>query len=589
MHDRTKTLLDQILLKYEYDPTCLNPRYLLQILRAIQSEQSFIGEADVAWLSTALKTPKAKIFALIDFYRFLHLSPRGEYDVYFSNSITDQMLGSLDYTKQLCEKLGVKLGLSRADGRVTVEQTSCTGLCEQGPALLVNGLAISQLDANRIAKIAELIEQQTPPHQWPTAWFEINDNIQQFGPLLMSSPDDGAAIHKSLTLGPDKTLAILEASGLRGCGGAGFATHKKWAFCRNTASQQRFVVCNADEGEPGTFKDRVLLNTYLSHLLEGMTACAVTIGATKGFIYLRHEYEFLREKIEATLQQRRENKLLGKNILDHDGIDFDIEVYMGAGAYVCGEESALIESLEGKRGIPRIRPPFPVTHGYLQQPTVVNNVETFCYAGSIIAKGRSFFSSPGWKLLSISGDCKKPGIYEIVLGTSVTDILSMCEASDTQAIQVGGAGGTLITPNEFDRKISFEDLNTGGSFIVFNQSRDMLETAVNFTHFFAHESCGFCTPCRVGTKLMSQMADKVAAGHGARLDIEQIKQLNHLMTQTSHCGLGQRAAVPLLETLQKIPHSFNQRMTDDEFQPSFDVEAAIQRAKNIITEQEATK
>jgi [NiFe] hydrogenase diaphorase moiety large subunit len=400
-------------------------------------------------------------------------------------------------------------------------------------------------------------------------------------------------VARAIELGPDGTLAELEESGLRGCGGAGFPTHVKWDLCRKRDAAQRYVVCNADEGEPGTFKDRALLNSFTCNLIEGMTVCAVTVGATKGYVYLRHEYEFLRDRLQRRIERRRELGLLGRNILGHHGIHFDVEIHMGAGSYVCGEESALIESLEGKRGIPRIRPPFPVTHGYNGKPTVVNNVETLCYAAAIIKNGHEYVASDnlesGWKMLSISGDCKAPGIYELPLGTSIRNVLELCGATNVQAVQVGGPGGVLIAPDEFDRNISFSDCNTGGSFIVFDESRDLLDVAINFTHFFAHESCGFCTPCRVGTKLMVQMADKVADGHGARLDIEQIGRLNKLMTQASHCGLGQRAAVPILSVYEKFPETFHRRMEDVEYKPAFDVEAAIERSIEIVSEEEATR
>ena len=426
----------------------------------------------------------------------------------------------------------------------------------------------------------------------------ITDSLHQKGPLLNNSLTPGAAIERAINLGPYQALAELQVAGLRGCGGAGFEVHRKWNLCRSTERPTRYVICNADEGEPGTFKDRALLNSFADTMLEGMAVCGVTIGAKQGFIYLRHEYEFLHDRLQRRIERRREAKLLGKGLLGHHGVDFDVEIYMGAGSYVCGEETALIESLEGRRGIPRIRPPFPVTHGYLNKPTVVNNVETFCYAAGILEQGPGFVAhegtEPGWKLLSISGDCQRPGIYEVPLGKPIGEILEECGASDVQAVQVGGPGGTLISAAEVDRRISFgdlsfEDLNTGGSFIIFDSTRDMLDVAVNFTHFFAHESCGFCTPCRVGTKLMMHLADKVADGHGARLDIDQMRRLNGLMTQASHCGLGQQAAVPILSTYEKFPDCFERRMDDLDYKPTFDVEAAIQRSKEIVREEEAAR
>jgi len=566
------------------------PEYALQILRNLQMSQHYISQDDITHLSQALNLAKMKIQSKIDFYRFLHNQHAGEFEIYFSNNITDQMLGSEALFQLLCELLYVTPGITREDKRVTVDKTSCTGLCEQGPAMLVNGFAIGHLDEKRIRKIAELISRGLSLEKWPADWFVIEDTIHKKGPLLGTESVRAEAIKKALKLGPEGVIKELEKSGLRGCGGAGFPTHMKWNIARNTEEKERYVVCNADEGEPGTFKDRALLNQYAETVVDGMTVCAATIGAKQGFIYLRHEYHFLYEKLQNLLQSRRDENLLGKNILSHPGFDFDIEIRMGAGSYVCGEESALIESLQGMRGIPRIRPPFPVTNGYFDKPTVVNNVETYCYAARILEHGHKIYStggnSIGWKLLSISGDCEKPGIYEFPLGTKIRKIIRKCKAKDVQAIQVGGAGGTLISSEQFYDRLGFDGLNTGGSFMVFDYSRDMFERAVNFTHFFAHESCGFCTPCRVGTKLMAQMADKVSSGHGAHLDIREMHDLNNLMTQASHCGLGQRAAVPMLETYQKFPECFRKRLTQEEFQPAFDVEAEIQRAKEIIAKQE---
>ncbi len=562
---------------------------VLQMLRNLQLAQNCITDADIAILAEGLNLPRTKVQALIDFYSFLHNEPRGRYDIYFSDSITDHMLGSRVQAARLCEKLGAEPGVPRPDGAVTVSFTSCTGLCERGPAILVNGMAVDRMDDSRVDEMAALIEGKVPLEEWPLEWFMINDALRRKGPLLEDNYTPGAAIEQAIQIGADGVIEALEGANLRGCGGAGFPTYRKWDLCRKAGGDQHYVVCNADEGEPGTFKDRALLNGYADVLIEGMTICGITIGATQGFIYLRHEYEFLRERIERRLERRRATNLLGRNIQGHHGIHFDIEIAMGAGSYVCGEESALIESLEGKRGIPRIRPPFPVTHGYRGRPTVVNNVETLCYAANIVARGPEHFASTGhylgWKLLSISGDCRAPGIYEIPLGATAREVLEMCGAENVRAVQVGGPGGILITPDEFDRKLAFDHMNTAGSFIIFDESRDMVDVAVNFTHFFAHESCGFCTPCRVGTKLMVQMVDKIAAGHGARLDIQQMRRIHHLMTRASHCGLGQSAAVPILTTYEKCPPCFQERLEDIEYKPAFDVEAAIERSRQIVKEE----
>jgi len=560
---------------------------LLQYLCTIQLQYSYIPEKAVELLADSLHIPTTQVFGVIDFYTFLHRQARGDFDIYFSDNITDRMLGSQALLENLCYKLDIKPGQPRTDGRVTVDVTSCTGICDQGPALLVNGLVVSGLNEDRINKIAELVEANTPLPNWPSSFFVVTDNIQRSDILLNDKIINGSAIETLLKNDSDTVLKIIELSGLRGRGGAGFNTSSKWRFCRDAQATEHYVVCNADEGEPGTFKDRVLLNSYADNLFEGMTVCAGVIGAKQGYLYLRAEYRYLLEALQQKLQQRRELNLLGDSITGEKGFDFDIEIHLGAGAYICGEESALIESLEGKRGIPRKRPPFPVTSGFQNQPTVVNNVETFVAAAKIVVFGADWYrstgteESAGTKLLSISGDCARPGIYEYPFGISIQQVLEDCGANDSQAAQVAGAAGSTIPPQEFDRKIAFEDVSTGGSFMVFNQQRDLLEMVQNFTHFFCHESCGFCTPCRVGSSLMKNLVDKVVVGHATGNDLMEMKDIGRVMQQSSHCGLGVTAAKPVLDTLDKFPAIYINRLANRGFEPAFDMDAALEESRKI--------
>ena len=382
-------------------------------------------------------------------------------------------------------------------------------------------------------------------------------------------------------------LESIERSGLRGRGGAGFKAASKWRICRDAPGEEHYVLCNADEGEPGTFKDRILLNSYANVMYEGMTICGGIIGAKKGYVYLRGEYFYLRQALEETLQERRDAGLLGKDILGRKGFDFDIEIHMGAGAYICGEESAMIESMEGKRGIPRDRPPYPVTHGYKGQPSVVNNVETFVAAARIAVFGADWFrsagteQSSGTKLLSISGDCARPGIYEYPYGVSIRQILEDCGAEDTQAVQVSGAAGFTIPPQEFYRTIAFEDVPTGGSFMIFNQQRDLLEMVHNFNLFFCHESCGFCTPCRIGGTLMKDLLNKVIVGHATAYDLNEMKKIGLLMKKTAHCGLGTTAPNPILDTMEKFPGIYSKRLLNRSYEPAFDLDAALDKSRHI--------
>ena len=569
------------------------PGHLLQYLYEIQYQYSYISQQAIQLLAEKLSLTEAHIHGVIGFYSFLHDSPRGNYDILFSDSITDHMLGSRQLLDQLCNTLGVTPATPRADGRVTVDTTSCTGICDQGPAMLVNGWTIAGLDQNRIDNIAELIESGTAVDQWPNEFFHVEDNIQRRDILLSDGWPNDDALRSLIEQGEDAMLEQIESSGLRGRGGAGFKTGMKWRFCKQAEADQHYVVCNADEGEPGTFKDRVLLNAYADKVFEGMTLCAGIIGASKGYLYLRGEYRYLRAALEQKLQQLRETGLLGNSILGKHGFDFDIEIHMGAGAYICGEESSLIESLEGKRGIPRKRPPFPVTHGYQDRPTVVNNVETFMAAALIAIHGADWFrsvgteQSSGTKLLSISGDCERPGIYEYPFGVSIQDILKDCVAKDTQAVQIAGAAGFTIPAAEFERRIAFEDVSTGGSFMVFNRDRDLLDMVKNFMHFFVHESCGFCTPCRVGSALVKDLVDKVHSGHAGQYDLDEMRKIGQLMRATSHCGLGTTAPNPVLDTLEKFPQIYEKHLKHSSYEPAFDLDAALQDARDITGRDDA--
>jgi len=566
--------------------------HLLQILRRIQSRYHYIPEAAIEQLSGLLNIPRTQIIGVAEFYSFFHLVPRGQYELLISDSITDHMLGKKSLLDYLAKKLDVAVGEVREDGVVSLDNTSCTGMCDQGPAGLVNGLALTRLDQSGIDKIAELINQQKPLGEWPEELFQVDDNIYKSGLLLNQQIEQGAALRSAFKRGIKETLKEIDYSGLRGRGGAGFKTAIKWQFCSEEQQTERYVVCNADEGEPGTFKDRVLLNAYADQVFEGMTVCAAIIGAKQGFLYLRGEYLHLYDKLQSILAQRRQNSLLGNNILD-TGLDFDIEICLGAGAYICGEESALIESLEGKAGIPRNRPPYPVTQGYLGKPTVVNNVETFLAAAGIAVNGSDWFAnigtekSKGTKILSISGDCVRPGIYEYPFGTIIQTVLNDCGADDVLGVQVGGPSGTFISNQEFDRKLAFEDLATGGSFIIFNSSRNILDMVHNFAHFFAHESCGFCTPCRVGTSLLQKQIDKIVEGHGSAGDVVALEKLCQLVKNYSHCGLGQTAANPILTTLERYPDLYQSRLKEISFEPGFDLDGALETARRMANRDDA--
>ncbi len=369
--------------------------------------------------------------------------------------------------------------------------------------------------------------------------------------ILFDEKNHGDGLKKAIKMKPQDIIMEIRESGLKGRGGAGYPTGTKWMLAAAAIADKKFVICNADEGEPGTFKDRVLLDEYTRLVFEGMIIGGYAIGAYKGFVYLRGEYRYLLNKLRNEIQEMHKANRLGNNILDSN-YSFDIEIRLGSAAYVCGEESALIESLEGYRGEPRNRPPYPVNTGFMGYPTIVNNVETLASVPIIIHNGAEWFEkigttkSKGTKLISVSGDCKNPGVYEVPFGTTITEMLDMVRAEDTKAVQIGGASGICVPKSEFSRNISFEDVSTGGSVIIFNQDRDMLKVLKNFLEFFVEESCGQCTPCRIGNIKLLEGLEMIESGQCSISYLKELIDLGKTMQIASKCGLGQSSPNPFI-------------------------------------------
>lgn len=384
------------------------------------------------------------------------------------------------------------------------------------------------------------------------------EKIKRKGTVLFSKYTRGEGIKKLLSTSREEILFELRDARLKGRGGAGFSTATKWNIVAAAKSDEKYIICNADEGEPGTFKDRVLLLEYPELVFDGMVIAGYTLGAKRGIVYLRGEYEYILKPIEDYLEQMRKDNLLGKDILGKKGFEFDITIRLGSGAYVCGEETALIESLEGNRGEARNRPPYPVNTGYLGKPTVVNNVETLASVPHIIVKGGEWFKkfgtdkSTGSKLFSVSGDCLRPGVYELPWGTKISELLDLVGARNTKAVQVGGASGTCIPKSQFDRTLAYEDVATGGSIMIFNESRNMLQILKNFMEFFVEESCGQCTPCRIGNVKLLEGVKMIEKGEYTFAYIKQLKELGRTMQVASKCGLGQSSPNSFISILENF-------------------------------------
>lgn len=384
------------------------------------------------------------------------------------------------------------------------------------------------------------------------------EKMTRKGAVIFAAYKRGEGIKKAISMKRDDILFELRESKLKGRGGAGFPTATKWMIVAAASAAEKYVICNADEGEPGTFKDRVLLLEYPELVFDGMVIAGYTVGASKGIVYLRGEYEYMLKSLEDYLEQMRKDKLLGNDILGKKDFNFDIDIRLGSGAYVCGEETALIESLEGHRGEARNRPPYPVNTGYLHKPTTVNNVETLASAAQVVMKGGEWFKkhgtdkSTGSKLFSVSGDCEKPGVYELPWGTKISELLELVGAKNTKAVQVGGASGNCIPKESFNRTLAYEDAATGGSIMIFNESRNMLHILKNFMEFFVEESCGQCTPCRIGNTKLLEGVKMIERGEFTFAYINQLKELGKTMQVASKCGLGQSSPNSFISILENF-------------------------------------
>jgi len=558
---------------------------LMDIARALHGKLGHLSEDIIGEIADALGIHRVEVRDMVSFYAFLSRSPKGKTTIRLCNAVVERMNGADEIAQAFEEALGIRFGETTPDGAVSLEHTACMGMSDQAPSALVNGVPITGIRKADVPAIIDAIKKDGAVESLPVA--EIDLNLRQSGPVIFAPMDRGAAVRRAVDMTPDEIIATMNTARLRGRGGAGFPLAMKWDFCRKAKGDAHYVICNADEGEPGTFKDRVILTEQPDVVFEGMTVAAFVVGAREGFLYLRAEYAYLLPHLEQVLARRRRLGLLGDNICGREGFNFDIRVQLGAGAYICGEESALIESLEGKRGAPRDRPPFPVQKGYRNEPSSVNNVETLCCAARIMEKGAEWFSSigtrdsTGTKLLSVSGDCERPGVYEVPYGATVATVLNMVGAEDAAAVQVGGPSGQCLAPRNFGRSISFEDIPTGGSFIVFGPQRNVLECMHQFIEFFVEESCGWCVPCRVGTTHLDIIFRKILDGKGTRADYQQLEQVCMTVKTMSRCGLGQTAANPILTTMRNFPELYEALLKPEDFIPSFDLDEAIKEGCEI--------
>ena len=369
------------------------------------------------------------------------------------------------------------------------------------------------------------------------------------------------ALLKARKAGPEAIISEVKASRLKGRGGAGFPCGTKWELARSAPGKEKYVICNADEGEVGTFKDRFLIQHDPFSLIEGLAIAAFAVGARRAFIYLRGEYRYLLPGLKDAVDQAAKKGL----------VDAPIEIREGAGAYVCGEESALMNSIEGRRGEVRFRPPFPPTSGLFGKPTIINNVETLMNIPAIIEKGAAWFASigtagsTGTKVFSVSGDVAKKGVYELPMGSRLSDLLALAGAENVKMVQIGGATGGVVPASMLETPLSYETVLGSGAIMVFNTSRDVIDFVFRTVEFLNEESCGECTPCREGTEVMVEILGRLSRAEAAPDDVRVLEELSRVMMASSLCGLGQAAPVPVLDTLKYFRNDYENRIKQSVF------------------------
>ena len=566
---------------------------LLPALQAAQEIYGHIPEEVAAEIGRALHVPLADIHGVIDFYALLYREPVGRTVVRVCTDPSCSLRGSDEVLATACRLAGVEEGGTSANGAVTVERAPCLGHCNSGVSVNVTTINKAGLAGSHPAH--NLTFAHVTPQDIVSAFEGKGRTTSDFwsedyvgGDLSIVTPLCGRGRRTTLVeyqsvggmqalrkvvgvLAPAEVLQILKEAILVGRGGAAFPTQVKWEGAANAQSDVKYFVVNADESEPGTFKDRVLLEGDPSRVLEGAIIGAYTIGAHKIYVYIRGEYPLAIERVHAAVREFRAAGFLGENILG-SGFSVDVEVRAGAGAYICGEETALFESIEGKRGFPRIKPPFPATHGLFGRPTAINNVETLATIPTILNQGAESFRqfgsvrSTGPKLLCLSGDVVRPGLYEVPFDVTlrhlVYDLAGGIVGGALQAILLGGASGAFATPDHLDVPITFEDLRANGlvlgsgAVMIFNQTRDLRDILMRLGRFFAHESCGKCYPCQLGTQRQFELLQRLAQGRTLPGDRERLTDIGWTMSDASLCGLGQTAASAVLSAMKHWPHLF---------------------------------
>jgi NADH-quinone oxidoreductase subunit F len=548
-------------------------KMLLPALHKAQEYYGWLPEQVQVEIGKALRVPLAEIHGVVEFYTMFYNRPTARRVLRVCEDSACWLAGSQEFSQALEGKLGLKHGETSSDGALTYERVPCLGMCELAPAALNGNRPAGQLTPDSVDDFlaGTLPVSPTKVYGHPAI---ITKTLSIDGPISLEDYLEHGGyqgLRKAFDLHPELVMDAIETTGILGRGGAMFPLGNKWRYTRHAPgdASQKHIIVNADESEPGTFKDRFLLELDPYSVIESATLAAYTIGAENGWIFVRGEYPGCFYQIQKAVNQARSRGYLGRNILGHQGFNFDIQVYLGAGAYICGEETALFEAIEGKRGFPRIKPPFPTTHGLFQQPTAINNVETLVAALKAWTMGVENWNaigtpeSPGSKLFCLSGHIQKPGLYEVPFGITIRQLIDLAGGipggGSIQAILMGGAAGVFIPPEKLDMPLTYEHARAenvplgSGVVMIFDETVDLRPVLYQLARFFAHESCGKCYPCQLGTQRQKEILELVQDGQSNSHTRGDLFDIGFTMTNTSLCGLGQTAASAITSALKLWP------------------------------------
>lgn len=564
------SLLDPILAKYNGR----RREALLPLLHEAQALYGWLPRDVQQAIGKTLRVPLADIHGVIEFYTMFYNEPMAKKVIRVCEDVACQLAGCEAIHEAIQQKLGLAHGEMNADGSVAYERVPCLGMCEHAPNALNGERPAGDLTVDAVDDFLA----GTYPEPPPKIYGEPKLKLFRVGQVAPYSLDDYLAhegyvgLQNALQSTPEQIIHWMTESDILGRGGAMFPLGLKWKFTRGAPGTpaQKHIIANCDESEPGTFKDRGLMEEDPFSLIEAMTLAAYVVGAENGWIFIRGEYPRAYKRLQNAVNKAREAGYLGQNILGRDGFNFDIEIRLSAGAYICGEETALFEAIEGKRGFPRIKPPYPTTNGLFNQPTAINNVETLVAALTVARIGWEAWSahgtkdSKGTKWFCLSGHVNQPGLYELPFGVTVREIIELAggvrDGNAVQAVLVGGAAGVFIGPDQLDYPLTYESSRNhafpigSGVVMVVDETVDLRQSLFHLAHFFAHESCGKCFPCQLGTQRQMEILEHIALNGGPQPgDKERLLDMGFTMTETSLCGLGQTAATAVVSAIKLWP------------------------------------